>query len=384
MVGKTNFFNRQPKDKNTKPISKEQFKLTRLNPLYSIGTSKPYKGNRFFNINQDLSTIIFKPKFTTQFKINLLSLTKGYKNILQKLYLHQENKDLPITYKLNTQYIYISFEEDKLYKDNFIDTHKIKDRYCALDLNPNYIGYSIIDWKSSNEFKIIDSGVYSFKELNNIYKELKGINSDNSKRIWLNNKRNYEIIEVAKNLINKCIYYKVNNFIVEDLNIKVKDRELGKDYNRLCNNSWIRNRFLNNIQKRCKIFKINYLQVKPEYSSFVGNIIFRSLNLPDQILSSIEISRRGYEFRHQYILKDKEIKKNIVKIDINNDLVFKDLFIKSMEEFNVQETFRDIIDAYFYFKRNSKLMYRISLDNYSSSFREFLTNQSRLYIYNFI
>jgi len=55
-----------------------------------------------------------------------------------------------------------------------------------------------------------------------------------------------------------------------------------------------------------------------------------------------------------------------------------------MEEFNVQETFRDIVDAYFYFKRNSKLMYRISLDNYSSFFREFLTNQSRLYIYNFI
>ena len=267
MVGKNNFFSRQPKDKNTKLISKKQFKLNRLNPLYSIGTAKPYKGNQKFRINQDLNSITFQPKCKEKYQVNLIGLTQGYKNILQKLYLHQELKDLPITYKLITQYIYISFEEDKLYVDKGNFT-KINDRYCALDLNPNYIGYSIIDWKNSSEFKVIDGGVYSFKQLNDIFKSLKGTDSSDKKRIWLNNKRNYEIIEVAKNLISKCIYYKVNNFIVEDLNIKVKDRDKGKDYNRLCNNTWIRNKFLNNIQKRCKIFKINYLTVKPEYSSF--------------------------------------------------------------------------------------------------------------------
>ena len=112
--------------------------------------------------------------------------------------------------------------------------------------------------------------------------------------------------------------------------------------------------------------------------------MFRNLNLPDQVLSSIEISRRGYQFRHQYILKDKTQIKNIVKIDINNNEVFKDLFIKSMEEFNVQETFKDIIDTYYYFKRNSKLLYRVSLDKFSSCFREFLTKQSRLLVYKFI
>ena len=268
MVGKDNFFKRQPKDKSTQPISKEQFKLKRLSPLYSIGTAKPYKGNRFFRISEDLTSIIFQPKCKEKYILNLVGLTKGYKNILQKLYNLQQLKYLPITYKLTTEYIYISFEEDKLYKDNF-KIIKVKDRYCALDLNPNYIGYSIIDWKSSNNFKIIDSGVYSFKQLNDIYKELKGMNSSDKKKVWLNNKRNYEIIAIAKNLINKCYYYKVENFVVEDLNIKVRDRNKDKDYNRLCNNTWIRNRFLNNIIKRCKIFKINYLEVKPEYSSFI-------------------------------------------------------------------------------------------------------------------
>ena len=363
-------------------ISKEEFKLKRLNPLYSIGTAKPYKGNQKFRITESLDKVIFQPKCKEKYELILIGVTKGYKQILSKLYIHQLNKDLPITYKLTSSHVYISFEEEKLYKDEF-NFSKIKDRYCALDLNPNYIGYSIIDWKSSSDFKIIDSGIYSFKELNDLYFDLKGTDSSNKKKIWLNNKRNYEIIEVAKNLINKCCYYKVENFVVEDLNIKVCDRNKGKNYNRLCNNTWIRNKFLNNIKKRCKIFNINYLEVKPEYSSFTGNIIFRHLNLPDQALSSIEISRRGFEFKHQYILKDKDVKKNIVKIDINNNEVFKNLFIKSMEEFNVQESFKDIIDTYYYFKRNSKLLYRISLDNFSS-FREFLTKQSRLLVYKFI
>ena len=376
--GKTNFIQRCKQQ-----INKDEFKLKRLNPLYSIGTAKPYKGNQKFRITEDLTKIIFQPKCKEKYELNLVGITKGYKQILSKLYIHQLNKDLPITYKLSKDYIYISFEEDKLYKDEF-DFKKIKDRYCALDLNPNYIGYSIIDWVSSSNFKIIDSGVYSFKELNDLYFDLKGTDSSNKKKIWLNNKRNHEIIEVAKNLINKCCYYKVENFIVEDLNIKVCDRNKGKNFNRLCNNTWIRNKFLNNIQKRCKIFNINYLEVKPEYSSFVGNIIFRSLNLPDQVLSSIEISRRGFEFRHQYVLKDKPQIKNIVKIDINNDKIFKELYIKSMEEFNIQENFKDIVDTYYYFKRNSKLLYRVSLDNFSSCFREFLTKQSRLLVYKFL
>ena len=376
--GKINFIQRCKQQ-----ISKEAFKVKRLNPLYSIGTAKPYKGNRFFRITEDLTKVIFQPKCKEKYELILIGVTKGYKKILNKLYNLQQLKELPITYKLTSSHIYISFEEDKLYKDEF-DFKKIKDRYCALDLNPNYIGYSIIDWKSSNDFKIIDSGVYSFKELNNLYFDLKGTDSSDKKKIWLNNKRNHEIIEVAKNLINKCCYYKVENFVVEDLNIKVKDRDKGKNFNRLCNNTWIRNKFLNNIQKRCKIFNINYLEVKPEYSSFVGNIIFRHLNLPDQVLSSIEISRRGFEFRHQYVLKDKPHIKNIVKIDINNDKIFKELYIKSMEEFNIQENFKDIVDTYYYFKRNSKLLYRVSLDNFSSCFREFLTKQSRLLVYKFI
>ena len=47
------------------------------------------------------------------------------------------------------------------------------------------------------------------------------------------------------------------------------------------------------------------MKVKPGYSSFIGNFLYRSLNLPDMILVSIEIERRGYEFYNYYISKTK-------------------------------------------------------------------------------
>jgi len=75
------------------------------------------------------------------------------------------------------------------------------------------------------------------------------------------------------------------------------------------------------------------LKVKPEYSSFIGNFLYRSLNLPDMILASIELGRRGYEYYNQYITKAKEIKKNIIQPDIK---LFNDFYIKSLEEFNIK------------------------------------------------
>ena len=57
------------------------------------------------------------------------------------------------------------------------------------------------------------------------------------------------------------------------------------------------------------------------------------------------------------------------------------MFNNSLKEFGIQNTFKDIIDAYFYFKRNSKLFYRISLENYTSYFRAFSSKSSRIKVF---
>ena len=76
------------------------------------------------------------------------------------------------------------------------------------------------------------------------------------------------------------------------------------------------------------------------------------------ILASIEIGRRGYEFYNQYISKVKEIKKNIIRPNL---CMFNKLYLESLEEFNLQPTYKDLIELYYFFKK-SKIKYRLSID----------------------
>ena len=365
--GKKNYFQRL---KNN--ISKEQFKLKRLSPIYSIGeiVNKSVKGNRKFHIEQDLENIIFKPNKLTKINLQLIGLNKR-KQILSKLYQKQERKEIKIAYKLDLEYIYIIFEETDIYN---YKTKFIKNRILSLDLNPNYIGWSIVDWKSESEFDVIKSGVYSIKKLNDKDFSLKnkGYSSESNERKYISVKRNFETLQIVKNIVNKSIYYKCQIISIEDLNIKTSDKELGKRFNKLVNNSWCRNVFVNNLIKRCNIHNIKLLKVKPEYSSFIGNFLYRSLNLPDMVLASIEIGRRGYEFYNQYISKTKEIKKNIVRPNL---IMFQKLYLKSLEEFKLQPTYKDLIELYYFFKK-SKLKYRLSIDQFNLQFSRFTSHKS--------
>ncbi len=240
-------------------------------------------------------------------------------------------------------------------------------------MNPNYIGWSVIDWKSERDFGVVKTGCYSFKRLNDkqfalklTKKQREELNREErlaltskakTKNIYFNNKRNHEMIEVAKDICNIAKSCQCHLVVVEDLNIKNQDRSKGKKLNRLCNSFFIRNAFVNNLNKRCNIDSIRFLKVMPAYSSFIGNFLYRSLNLPDPILASIEIGRRGYEFNAQYIEKNKEKSKTIVQPSLQK---FDDLISKSLEEFGIKENFKDLIDLYYLFnKKDSKMMYRV-------------------------
>ena len=359
-------------------ISKEEYKENRK-IYYSVGEANQ-KGCRRFKINSDLKSIAFKPNKDLHIILTISGRYKGYQDIFKKLYLAQESKLISITYSLSKDYITLTFDEKVLMKN--LNPYFVKDRMFAIDLNPNYIGYSIVDWKSSSDFNVIKSGTISIKSVNDLDFELDkkyNASSDDKRRKYVNNKRNHEIFEICKFLTRECKHYQCEYFSFEKLDMKSEDKGKGKKYNKLVNNSWNRNKFIQNIIKRCNILGIKTQDVIPNYSSFAGNFLYRDLQRPDMELASIEIGRRCYEFKHQYITKDKEIRKNIIRPEISD---FNDRYVKSLEEFGISERFDDLVELYYFLKKSGS-RYRLSLDSLNLEFLRCFSPKS-LVIKNYI
>ena len=70
------------------------------------------------------------------------------------------------------------------------------------------------------------------------------------------------------------------------------------------------------------------------------------------ILSSIEISRRGYEYFNQYIIKLKEQKKNIIQPNITD---FNEFWRMSMEELRLEFSGNSLIELYNFIKAEKDL-----------------------------
>lgn len=336
-------------------ISKEEFKEQRLSPLYSIGESGRYS-NRKFRIKSSLNEISFQPNRKEHFILNLKGIKGNKLSTLRKLFELQCKKDITISYKLSSEYLYLSFEEEKL---STFKSSKIENRILALDLNPNYIGWSIVDWKSSNEFNVVSKGIFNLTYLNK----------------KTSNKKKFENLEISKNLISKAIHYQCSIVSMENLTIESSDKGKGRLFNKLCNNDWLRTTLRNNLLKRCNLFGIKFLEVRPEYSSFIGNFLFRSLDLPDMVLASIELSRRAFEFYGQYISKKLKIQKNIIQPNLSD---FKTLYTKSLEEFGLQDVYKDLVELY-YFLKKSKTMYRLSVQPWLGQFSRCFSRQSLVF-----
>lgn len=287
-------------------VSKEEFKTKRNSYIYAIGRAVD-KGNRKFALNIiDDKSILFKPNRNEHFKINLAKIPKNHLKMLSRIEILSKNKQAPVTYKLTRDHISITFDE-VLTRNEDHNYNFVKNRIMAIDLNPNYVGYSIIDYDNEGNPKILDKSVVSIKKLNDI--NVKGLPSTDRKKIYITNKRFYEVMEISKFLTEKAKYFHCEIFAMEDLNITAKNHNKGKRFNKLVNNQWIRKDFINNIKKRCNLIGIKSYDISPFYSSFIGQ--FNNPNDTDSIAASIEINRRAYVF-HQTKIKNKEFYSNYI------------------------------------------------------------------------
>ena len=359
-------------------VSKEEFQIKKLRPLQIIGASHN-KGNCKFQILNE-KKILFKPCRKEHFNLKLKNIGKNYQKKLKSLILAQEKRLIPITYKLDTEFVYISYANEKL--ETVQTRNKLKDRIFAIDLNPNYIGWSIVDWKSEKDYRLVKSGMISLKPLND-KENLLNVSSDSPQKKYITNKRKYEIVQIGYDLIKLANHYRCQIFGIEDLNIKSSDKSKGRKLNRLINNQWNRNFLINLLNKLCNIYGIHFQKVMANFSSFLGNLVYREEKLPDPCLASIEIGRRGYEFYHQYILKDKNKEKNIIFDKLENA---RDRIAKSLEELGYSDTFDSLSDLYYKLKKR-KCNYRFSLEKalkeHQKSFLSLKHSKSYTVLYSF-
>ena len=125
----------------------------------------------------------------------------------------------------------MDFYDEKLVTN--IETPKIKNRVFAVDMNPNYVGWSIVDWKST--FKIVKEGVISIKELNDYDNKQK---IDSTKRKHISNIIHHVIYKICQNLVDIATYYRCDKFVLEDL--KFKTNGSYSQFNCLTRNQWCR------------------------------------------------------------------------------------------------------------------------------------------------
>lgn len=251
------------KQRATGKISNNEYQEQKLRPLIIQGeTSK--NGNRKFRLDIEHNVIVFKISKHNHVVINIPKISKNHKLLLTTLQKQAELKENCFQIQIDTQYVYISFEQ----KQTVCKT--IHGRSAGIDLNPNYFGFVITEHD-----KIIYQQIFDFTQLN------KSTNT---------NKIKHEKIQACKQIHALLVHYQVSKLCLEDLKIKSKQHSKGTLFNKLVNNKWHRKLQTEQLIKRCNISGICVKLINPCYSSFVGNLLHK---LPDALSSALEICRRG-------------------------------------------------------------------------------------------
>ena len=271
----------------TGKIDKLKFKYNRMSPI-SIQGEQQFNGNRLFLFDFNKNRLVFKKNRKEHKDILFKPLKKNLKSELRIVQELTKQKKISVSVKFNDRHCWISYDENIIYQEKYKDLKE--NRILGIDMNPNYIGLSIIEFKKNDKIEVLYKQVFDLSELT----KKSGKSSDNKKSKYLTNKLKYETIAIAHKIDSLTNVWKCNKIAIEDLSIKPKDQKKGKELNRICNNKWERNLFVTKLKMLANIHRYDIVEVNPAYSSIVGNIIYGNENTPDMVAASIEIARRAY------------------------------------------------------------------------------------------
>lgn len=269
-------------------IDKATFKYRRMFPI-GIQGEKLHKGNRMFAFDLDNKRLTYKPSKERHVEIRFLPMKKKIAEELAQVQELAEQNNITVSVKLSDKYVWLTYDENLIYDVKY---KKLQfKRVLGIDMNPNYIGLSVIEFDRNDEFTVLNKQVFDLSKLT----ISSGKASTDSCSKYITNKLKHETISIAHEISKLVDVWKCKTVSIEDLSIKPKDRKKGKKLNRLCNNKWERRLFVNKLKMLANLHKFNLVEVNPAYSSIVGNFAYGSKNTPDMVAASIEIARRAYK-----------------------------------------------------------------------------------------
>ena len=269
-------------------ITKEQFKYARMLPLCSVGQANK-RGNRLVDFDLCRNQVIYKPSRKEHKEIKFCPVKKKLADELAKVQELADQKKMPVTVKFTDKHLFLTYDESLIYNEAYKGLKH--NRVLGIDMNPNYIGVSVIEFDNNDEFKVLHKEVFDLTALT----KPSGKTSNDKKSKYYTNKLKHETLVIAHKINRLVDYWKCSKLAIEDLSIKPKDQKKGKSLNRLCNNKWERSLFVNKLEMLAGIHRYEVVEVNPAYSSIVGNFAYGNENTPDMVAASIEIARRAYK-----------------------------------------------------------------------------------------
>lgn len=268
-------------------IDKDMFKYRRMFPI-GIQGERRRKGNRLFEFDLENHRLVYKPNRNRHVEIKFLPMRKKISDELGKVQELANQKKIGITIKLSDKFVWLTYDETLIHQEKF--TRLQGRRVLGIDLNPEYIGLSILEFDRKNDFKVLHKRVYDITRLTGT----SGKSSVSRESKYLTNKLKFETIAIAHEISRLVNVWKCRTVAVEDLNIRHADTGKGKAVNRKCNNVWQCRLFITKLKMLAGIHGFDITEVNPAYSSIVGNFAYGNENTPDMVAASIEIARRAY------------------------------------------------------------------------------------------
>ena len=285
-------------------ISKQELKEARTFGISSIGEA-PQKGNRKFSF-PSLKEVQFKPQKGTKFLLEI-NPSKNQKQYIQAIMDLSKNKVAPISVKLTKTHLHLSFDVSLMRDTSY---RPREGRIMGVDMNPNRFAFCIKD-----QNKIHKAESFDLMPLRMHTK--KGYASNSNEKKYLTNKKRHEVLELAHYFIKQAKALHVEAIAIENLK-GMRAASGSKHFNRSVNLDFKRRLFRDALEKLCAINNIRFVEILPQYTSFMGCVVYGSV-LPDPLSAAAQVADAGLHTLSQIKTGTKCIKWvawfNALKID---------------------------------------------------------------------